>query len=1101
MHELPHDNLMASIVRSKVQPPPVRVQTLTRGRLLDWMSRHRGDRLKLVMAEAGYGKTTLLADFSRRAIVRCLWFKLDPSDGDWVTFINYLIAAVREVEPRFAPATANLLRQLAAIDPTREIVMGSLMAELSALTDEPTLLILDDFHLVDESDDARAIVEQLIERAPEGFTILIASRRRPTFRLGRSAAQGQVAELSTDDLRFSAEETEELFRSTYGQPLDPDLLAEVDARTEGWGASLQLLHSSIRERRPSEARAFIREMSGAQGSLYDFLAEEVLGHLRPALQRFVTDIALLRRIVPIHAAALFANDAEPSTLSDVLSLLDEAEGLGLLGRSSTTSVSRRFHPLLHEFLVRRLSDRTTPDQRRAMHRLVATAAEPADWLTACHHYIEADEPGSAMRVLSESAADALGTGSWGPASAMLPRIKGIATPPAVRVLQARDLIEHGRPLEALGLLDAIDTAGTAIRVRALVKQVRLTALWRAGDGKGLRVMLDQIMNDKSAPSATTSIAHGYAVLIAAVDGGRLDNASALLQHLASDQLEAEQPYFAAVSLYNAMLCELARGAYQPAIVLGEAALKNLGSSHASYAVSSSIHATLATCLWERGLDVEAADRERMARTSPMADADAFADGALVAVYQGRLAEATELVAESASRLAAGHGDTGASDTHVVATAALLAAKGDLLQGRDLLERRRGDWHDLTVPTVAAILIGSANLDGDPERGLGHVDAALSSARSQGSWRHEVRLEVVRSALLEDEEKLRAAIARTATSGSLGLLQVADVICRSLHLLNPIPEVVRASISRYPARWLPLIRAQLSSANKARSVAAYRNLAEGGTRFDVPMVRAFEKTYFKGKSQSLGRAMAKRTGPTLVVRDLGPVELAVDRRVIALSDMRRKAAALLVFLITRARGAAAKEQVLDAMWPDLGPAAAANSLNQTLYFVRRDIDPFFVDGESPEYVVFENELVWLDVELVHSASWLFHGAAASCLAGGSLLDLGPATLQTYRGRFAPEFEYEDWSTAWRDGLHAQYLSLASITAKSLLGDGRSIEAIPILQGALTIDPVALDLEADLVRAYGLSGADTAAMRQYRHYAESYATEFGEDAPSLERLLGG
>jgi len=382
------DHLLDSIIRSKVQPSPVRAQTLTRDRLLDWLTEHVPDRLKLITAEAGYGKTTLMADFSRREIVRCLWYKLETSDREWVTFVNYLIAAGRQVSPDFAPGTAGMLQQTSAVGPSREAVVGSLIAELPLLGEEPTLLILDDFHVVDESDDIQRIVERLLERAPPGFTILLSSRRPPPqLRMGRLKGQGEVSHLSTDDLRFLPGETAELFASTYGHPLDPDLLREVDTRTEGWGASLQLLYSSIRARGPDEIRDFIHSMSGAEGSLYDFLAEEVLDHLSEPLQRFVAETSLLQRTVPAFAAAVLTRGTTQVPIPSILAWIDEAERMGLLGRSSTTSVSRRFHPLLREFLQRRLEGTTSPDDRRQMHLRVARAAESLDRLTACHHLI------------------------------------------------------------------------------------------------------------------------------------------------------------------------------------------------------------------------------------------------------------------------------------------------------------------------------------------------------------------------------------------------------------------------------------------------------------------------------------------------------------------------------------------------------------------------------------------------------------------------------------------------------------------------------------------------------------------------------------------
>jgi LuxR family maltose regulon positive regulatory protein len=335
----PREQFGLSVIRSKVQPPPVRDSTLERPRLLDWLSAHANDRVKVLAAEAGYGKTTLLADYARRTDVRCLWFRMETSDRDWVTFINYLIAAVREIEPDFGNATAGMLAQIAALNPTVEIVVGSLITELEAVGGTPTMLILDDFHLVEDGEDVYTILARLFEWAPKSLTFLISSRRTPELRLARLAAGGDLAQLTTDDLRFSSEETTQLFAVAYGHPLEPDLLSEVEARTEGWGASLQLVYSSIRSRAASETRAFIHSLSGAEGSLYDYLAEEVLSGLALPLKRTLVHASLLDRVVPGLVVAILSVHGDPPSGADVMACIEEADDLGLMGRSAAGSTS------------------------------------------------------------------------------------------------------------------------------------------------------------------------------------------------------------------------------------------------------------------------------------------------------------------------------------------------------------------------------------------------------------------------------------------------------------------------------------------------------------------------------------------------------------------------------------------------------------------------------------------------------------------------------------------------------------------------------------------------------------------------------------------
>ena len=91
----------------KVQPPPLPAETLERERLLEWMAAKIHSRLVLILADAGYGKTTLLADWSRRTRLRVLWYRLDETDRDWVVFVNHVVAAGREIDPGFAPNTIS----------------------------------------------------------------------------------------------------------------------------------------------------------------------------------------------------------------------------------------------------------------------------------------------------------------------------------------------------------------------------------------------------------------------------------------------------------------------------------------------------------------------------------------------------------------------------------------------------------------------------------------------------------------------------------------------------------------------------------------------------------------------------------------------------------------------------------------------------------------------------------------------------------------------------------------------------------------------------------------------------------------------------------
>ena len=200
---------------AKVQPPPLRAETLARHRLLDWLAAKIHHRVILVLADAGYGKTTLLADFSGRTRLRTLWYRLDEDDRDWISLLNHLVAAGREADPAFAPNTAAMLADTSLTGPTRDAVIEVFIRELQDIAPHGAVLIFDDFHLVDESPDAQRIAREIVARAPERLHDRVRQSASAWPPPRQAAGDGEVSELTTDDLRFDAGET--------AQPVPRDL--------------------------------------------------------------------------------------------------------------------------------------------------------------------------------------------------------------------------------------------------------------------------------------------------------------------------------------------------------------------------------------------------------------------------------------------------------------------------------------------------------------------------------------------------------------------------------------------------------------------------------------------------------------------------------------------------------------------------------------------------------------------------------------------------------------------------------------------------------------------------------------------------------------
>src|SRR5690349_12537562 len=396
------------IQAGKIQPPNLRDETLARTRLLDWLDVKIHRRLVYVIADAGYGKTTLLADFSRRTRLRTLWYRLDEDDRDWVGFLAHLVASGREHDPRFAPRTASILRSLEPGGPSREDAVDTFIEELPSITADGAALILDDFHLADEVSDIRTIAREIVARGPERLSIVFASRRPPSIPVAKLRSLGELAELGIADLRFSDAELEQLFRETYGRPLELDVLTELARRTEGWAASLTLVQAALRERSPAETRAFIRGLSGARDELHDYLAEEVVGDLPAIHQQFLMRTSILQTVTPELVQVATGLGAV-----EVQSLILESERLGLLGRRpSRRSTAQQYHPLVREFLEERLRRLLGATGVEELHLGVARWSEPSDWRTAAHHFAAARHWTDVQRVLDTHVETIVASGAF-----------------------------------------------------------------------------------------------------------------------------------------------------------------------------------------------------------------------------------------------------------------------------------------------------------------------------------------------------------------------------------------------------------------------------------------------------------------------------------------------------------------------------------------------------------------------------------------------------------------------------------------------------------------------------------------------------------------
>jgi ATP/maltotriose-dependent transcriptional regulator MalT/DNA-binding SARP family transcriptional activator len=1086
----------AAILRHKVQPPPLRTSTLSRQRLLDRLAWATKSRVTLVVADAGYGKSTLLADFSRRFDGIALWYSLQPDDLYWLALVPHLVAAAREAKPDFGPLTTSLLRAEPGIAPPKSAVISGLLSELATLHEGRVVIIFDDVHSIEESRDANELLERLVNQAPPSFSFVFAGRRRPAIPLARWAGRGELAEITTDDLRFTREDTARLFADSYGQALDPEVLDELEARTQGWAACLQLFSTLISGLSPVAIRAAARSLSGSGGAVFDYLAQEVVAKLPPDLQAFLVRSSLLQVITPTLVRALFTD----VSAERVEEWLREIDALGLASRSTPASATRTFHPLLREYLHEALKRTYTPSEAASFHRAVAEAADD-DFLTASYHYIEAGLPDEAIRSLSTSALQTLGSGLSGSAARLTSRLDQSRLSGAVAVIEARRLLEEGQISAASALLTSIDARDEPPSVRAALRQTALNASWRAGDTQSINHMVEQIVADLETPPLLRDIALMFRD--ASSGSERIVSLATLrdrLRSMAANQRTVGYGYYAAISTHNAAIAALHSGELTQAMDLGTEALVAHTQLQVRPPEYFSTCSVLAHISYELGRKDEAAAFASEALTSGQGEGDVPAVVAYLLAVTGDRDRAKRLLNSVDQLEAVGRVDMSARVNSAAARGFLLLP----MYPREALEALREAPSvfplDFEADALVSLQALAMLLSGDRDGAAGLAGARLNIARDRGSRLAEVRLALVRALSLEHSPDLRALVDEASEVSELALLEVADAIASHLHLIGtPIPAALHRSISKWPERWLPALRRNLELGPDPRGLEAARLLDIHGEARDVGRLRAYEKVYRRrAPVAGLGKALARRVSPKLVIHDLGRVSFRVGEREISLSEVRRRSGSVLVYLITRPRHTATREQIIEDLWPEGDLGSGSNSLNQSLYFLRREFDPWYEDDVSAEYIRFASDLVSLDPDLVTADSVRFMESARRAMSGRIDLAQAGAVLDMYRGRFATDFEYEEWAQSWMTRVHAVFLHFARAMLDEAVHQASMPVAADVCQRVLNVDPDARDLEMALVWTYARLGARSAAETQYAHFAAAERDD-GIQPPSLASLI--
>jgi LuxR family transcriptional regulator, maltose regulon positive regulatory protein len=376
-----------ALLATKLHLPRPHPGFLPRRRLLDQLAAAAERELTLVCAPAGFGKTSLLADWARRSAGPVAWLSLEAGDNDPARFWRYLAAALDQVWQGVGGLVTALLRgpQPASL----EAVVTALVNTLAVHSDQ-VALVLDDYHLM-ETPEIHDSLAFLLDRLPSQLRLLLASRADPPLPLARLRARGQLAELRERDLRFTPVETAQFLGEVMGLALPAGSQAALAARTEGWVAGLQLAGLSLQGH--ADPAGFVATFSASNRYVLDYLSEEVLARQPEPLVGFLLETSVLERLSGELCDAVTGRTDSQALLEAIeranlfLVPLDEVRGWW------------RYHHLFADLLQARLRQER-PERIPGLHRAAAAWSEEhglAD--QAVHHALAAGEVEGAARLI------------------------------------------------------------------------------------------------------------------------------------------------------------------------------------------------------------------------------------------------------------------------------------------------------------------------------------------------------------------------------------------------------------------------------------------------------------------------------------------------------------------------------------------------------------------------------------------------------------------------------------------------------------------------------------------------------------------------------
>lgn len=1073
-------------LRTKLLPPRAVSDQLARPRLVERLRANLNLPVSMIAADAGCGKTTLVAEFLRDQQRPSVWYQLDHTDADPFVFLGYVTEGIKSFVPNFGETIGPYLAEAGEeIVQFPERAADLFLNEVLESIENPFILVLDDYHHIGTDTAVHKLVDRMIQYSSDMMHVIITTRDLPPLAIIRRRSQFAAGMITREELLFTDDEVRELFRQTLNVELKDEEIAEYRTRTHGWITALQLVRQIAEQDLHGDARADrpdLRDvLKRSERDVFDYFAEEVFSREDEKTQDMLMRLSLLAAMPLDVCSGVFPE----WRCSAALPGLAQRNVFVTVGGEGKKAEVYRFHPLFRDFLVRRL--RSEIGQAKIAEertRIAEYFLDREQWDAGIGYLIESENFDRAAEIIADKGSLWIGRGAIMSLALAVEQIPSASLEKFPRtllwhaeVLRLQGDIDRSAALlhKAIGLLaKAKDAVGEAEALHALASVDRRRRKY--DEALDLLTKAEKLVPQDSETFLKCANTRGLCLI-----SQRNWNEAEQQFRFALDLAERQSnEHYIRLITHNLALGPGFRGDFGEALRWFKRIFRD-GQPDTQLPQEAIGHRNVARLHLYRG---ELDDAERHLNR---------------ALELGQLYNLKFLIGEIFEQFGN-----------------LYRERDDLNHAAEYYERSLKAYEDAEVDIASRELneerAAFALMHGDTTTARGLLENLIENRKSIG---YEVGVYTARSMLA------KVAVAEEKFDGLIA--EIKDIL-EYFHDNNHYYEEALASLILADAYW--------KMGDQPKSVAPLQRVLDLVARYDydywlrgqmrvlpdlfkqediaerlpADLREVLQKPAERRKVTREILAVALEPVTDLNVKVLGPVDIFRDATKPFAADAwtTRRARDIFCYIATSKHRRVAKDILIEAFWPDEDPATVEKNFHPTISHIRKALNSR--QAFKQNFLVFRDGAYQLNPEMSYAIDCeefersVVDAETAKREKDADRLRVSlEAAFESYRGEFMPGV-YDEWAEERRGYYSEQFARVLSALAKQAVAEKRWAAALKFAGEILRDDPYREDIHRLIMKTLAAQGKPAAVKDQFENLSELLKKDLGiTPAPETRKVF--